>query len=86
MKKLIAVLCFMFAVSPLALAQDKAKAAEKMAAPAAEKSAKKKAPKKEPSEKQKAQQQKMKDCTKQAGDKKLKGDERKKFMSGCMKG
>ena len=42
--------------------------------------------KKEPSEKQKAQQQKMKDCNKQAADKKLKGDERKKFVSSCLKG
>ncbi len=87
MKKLIAALCFVFAVSPLALAQDKAKDTEKKAAPAAEKSVKKEAPKKkEPTEKQKAQQQKMKDCSKQASEKKLKGDERKKFMSTCMKG
>ena len=42
--------------------------------------------KKEPSEKQKAQQNKMKDCNKQAGDKKMKGDERKGFMSSCLKG
>ena len=40
--------------------------------------------KKEPSEKQKAQQSKMKDCNKQAEGKK--GDDRKKFMSGCLKG
>ncbi len=44
------------------------------------------AEKKAPSEAQKAQQQKMKDCNKQAGDKKLKGDERKQFMSACLKG
>lgn len=81
MKKLIAALCFMMAASPVALAQDKAKDAGKKAPPAVEKSAKK-----EPSEKQKAQQEKMKACSKDAGDKKLKGDERKKFMSGCMKG
>ena len=31
-----------------------------------------------------AQQDKMKECNKQAGDKK--GDERKKFMSECLKG
>ena len=99
----------MFAVSPCALAQDKAKDAEKKAAPAkaapAKAEAKKVAPakadekkaapakaekkakaKKEPTEKQKAQQKKMKDCSKDASDKKLKGDERKKFMSTCMKG
>jgi len=89
MKKLIAALCFMFALSPLALAQDKARDAEKKAATASEKSAKSEAKskaKKEPSEKQKAQQEKMKTCNKQAGEKKLKGDERKKFVSGCMKG
>jgi hypothetical protein len=31
-----------------------------------------------------AQQEKMTACNKEAGDKKLKGDERKKFMSTCM--
>ena len=81
MKKLIAVICFMLATSPLALAQDKGKSDAKQAAPAVEKSAK---AKKEPSEKQKAQQERMKSCSKEASDKKLKGDERKKFMSGCM--
>jgi hypothetical protein len=40
--------------------------------------------KKEPSEKQKAQQERMKDCNGKASDKK--GDERKKFMSSCLKG
>jgi hypothetical protein len=34
----------------------------------------------------KAQQEKMKACNKDAGDKKLKGEERKKFMSECLKG
>lgn len=42
--------------------------------------------KKEQSEKQKAQQSRMKDCNKQAADKKMKGDERKGFMSNCLKG
>ena len=32
-----------------------------------------------------AQQQRMADCNKQASAKKLKGDERKDFMSGCLK-
>lgn len=32
-----------------------------------------------------AQQDKMKSCNKEAGEKKLKGDERKKFMSECLK-
>jgi len=41
---------------------------------------------KEPSAAQQAQQQKMKDCNKQASDKQLKGDDRKKFMSECLSG
>ncbi|MFY9317617.1 MAG: PsiF family protein [Burkholderiales bacterium] len=40
--------------------------------------------KKEPSEAQKAQQQRMADCNKKAEGKK--GDDRQKFMSGCLKG
>lgn len=32
-----------------------------------------------------AQQQKMGTCNKEAGDKKLAGDDRKKFMSDCLK-
>jgi hypothetical protein len=74
MKKLIAAVCFMFALSPLAHAQDK----DKKAAPVAEKMTK------EPTEKQKAQQERMKSCNDKATDKK--GDERKKFMSSCLKG
>ena len=31
------------------------------------------------------QQEKMAACNKEAGDKQLKGDERKKFMSTCLK-
>lgn len=31
-----------------------------------------------------AQQNKMKSCNKEAGEKNLKGDERKKFMSTCL--
>ena len=81
MKQLVTAICLMFALSPLALAQDKSKTDEKKAAPAA---AEKKM-KKEPSEKQKAQQEKMKSCSKDASSQKLKGDERKKFMSNCMK-
>jgi hypothetical protein len=40
--------------------------------------------KKPPSEAQKKQQERMAACNKQAGDKK--GEDRKKFMSGCLKG
>jgi hypothetical protein len=47
-------------------------------------STKKEAPK-EPTAKQKAQQERMKACNEQASDKKLKGDDRKKFMSSCLK-
>ena len=44
----------------------------------------KKDAKKAPSPAQKAQQERMKDCNEKAADKK--GDERKKFMSSCLKG
>ncbi|AKP34797.1 PsiF family protein [Yersinia aleksiciae] len=40
---------------------------------------------KTPSPAQAAQQQKMTDCNKQAATKSLKGDERKTFMSQCLK-
>lgn len=39
---------------------------------------------KEPSAAQKAQQEKMKACNAQAGEKGFKGDERKQFMSTCL--
>ena len=42
--------------------------------------------KKAPSPAQKAQQEKMKACNAEAGEKKITGDERKKFMSGCLGG
>ena len=45
-----------------------------------------KAAKKEPTEAQKKQQQRMADCNKQAGAKKMEGDARKKFMSSCLSG
>ena len=81
MKSIVLAVLVVLATAPLALAQDKSKDDAKKVAPVAEKSAK---AKKEPTEKQKAQQEKMKSCSKDASDKKLKGDERKKFMSGCM--
>ena len=71
MKKLIAAMCcLMLAGSPLALAQDKGKTE----------------PKKEPTAAQKQQQERMKSCNATAGDKKLEGDARKKFMSTCLSG
>jgi psiF repeat len=42
--------------------------------------------KKAPSPAQQAQQEKMKTCNADAGKKELKGDERKQFMSDCLKG
>jgi hypothetical protein len=66
-----ALVAGLFCVS-VAQAQDK-KPADKSAPPAAEK-------------KMGAQQSKMGDCNKEAKEKKLSGDERKKFMSGCLKG
>jgi hypothetical protein len=46
----------------------------------------KKEAKKEPTAAQKRQQERMKDCNEQASAKKMDGDERKKFMSTCLKG
>jgi hypothetical protein len=46
----------------------------------------KKEAKQEPTAAQKKQQARMKDCNEQAGAKKMEGDERKKFMSACLKG
>ena len=88
MIKMISALCFMFALSPLAYAQDKAKTDDKKAAPAAEKKAAPSAEKakKEPTAKQKAQQERMKGCNAKAKADDKKGDERKKFMSSCLKG
>ena len=72
MSKLMAALVAgLFCVS-VAQAQEK-KPADKSAPPAAEK-------------KMGAQQSKMGDCNKEAKEKKLSGDERKKFMSACLKG
>jgi hypothetical protein len=42
--------------------------------------------KKEPTAAQKKQQERMRDCNEQAGAKKMEGEERKKFMSSCLKG
>jgi len=82
MKKLIAALCFIALAAPGAYAQEKSKSAEtKAPPPAAEKKAEK-----APSEAQKKQQERMTNCNKQAGDKKLAGDQRKSFMSSCLKG
>ncbi len=72
MSKLMAALVAGLLCVSAAQAQDK-KPAEKSAAPAA---AKKVSP----------QQSKMRVCSKEAKGKKLKGEERKKFMSACLKG
>lgn len=78
MRHLLAAVCFVLAAAP-ALAQDTAKDSGKKAAVATEKSAKK-----EPTAKQKAQHDRMRSCSKEAKDKSMKGDERKKFMSECL--
>jgi uncharacterized protein HemX len=77
MSKLLALIvaALFAAASVTALAQEK-----KTEKPKAEKSVKK-----EPTAAQKKQQERMKECNMQADDKKLKGDDRKKFMSGCLK-
>ena len=81
MNKLILATAASLLAANLALAQTAAPAATEKkpaaAAPAAEKRA--------PSEKQLRQQERMKACNKDAGDKQLKGAERKKFMSECLK-
>ena len=86
MKKLLSmIVAAMFAAASVtAIAQEKK--AEKKAAKA-EKSmeTKKDTPKKEPSAAQKKQQERMKECNAQADDRKMKGDDRKKFMSSCLK-
>lgn len=74
MKPLIAaVLCAVFALSPAFAAEQ---GAAQKGAPAVEKKA--------PSEAQKKQQERMRDCNAKAEGKA--GDDRKKFMSGCLKG
>jgi hypothetical protein len=62
----------------------KNKSDDKKSAAVSDKSAKTGDMKKEPTAKQKAQQERMKDCSTRAGDRK--GDARKKFMSSCLKG
>lgn len=78
MKSLMSVIvaALFAAASVNAIAQDK-----KSDKPKAEKST----AKKEPSAAQKRQQERMKECNAQADEKKLKGDERKKHMSSCLK-
>lgn len=85
MKSLItAVCCTLFtmaaahAADPQGEAKKGAPAAEKKAANATDKAAK------EPTEAQKKQQARMKDCSTRAEGKS--GEERKQFMSSCLKG
>jgi len=83
MKSLMSVIvAALFAVASVnAIAQEK-----KADKPAADKAkTEKSTAKKEPSAAQKRQQERMKECNSQADDKKLKGDDRKKFMSSCLK-
>lgn len=79
MKYLVAAICLAFAATG-AFAQDKKDAKKDSAKSEAKKDEKK------PSAAQKEQRDKMKACNKQASDKKMKGEERQKFMSGCLKG
>ena len=81
MNKLLSVIvaALFAAASVTAMAQDK-----KGDKPKAEKSMKD-SPKKEMTEAQKKQQARMKECSAQANERKLKGDERKKHMSACLK-
>jgi hypothetical protein len=83
MSKLVSlIVAALFAVASMtAIAQEKK--ADKPTAKT-EKSMKD-APKKEQTAAQKKQQERMKECNAQAADKGLKGDDRKKFMSSCLK-
>lgn len=83
MKNLIAGLCLMVAMSPLALAQQETGAG---GADTAVKSEKRVKAKKPPTPKQLAHQQRMKDCSRKASDQKLKGADRRQFMKVCLKG
>ena len=83
MKQFITVLvaALFAAASVTAIAQQKAEKAEKT-----EKSmSKKDAPKKEQTAAQKRQQERRMACNDQASERKLQGDERKKFVSSCLK-
>jgi uncharacterized protein HemX len=81
MSKLVSLIvaALFAAASVTAIAQEK-----KSEKPKAEKSMKD-SPKKEPTAAQKKQQERRKECTAKANDQKLKGDDRKKFMSSCLK-
>jgi psiF repeat-containing protein len=81
MHKLLSVIvaALFAAASVTAIAQDK------KADKAKTEKSMKDTPKKEPTAAQKKQQERMKECNAQAEDKKLKGDDRKKFMSSCLK-
>jgi hypothetical protein len=81
MRNLIAGLCLMLAMSPLALAQEKATGGGEPV-----KSEKRVKAKKPLTAKQLAHQQKMKDCSRKAADQKLKGPDRREFMKTCLKG
>ena len=73
MKRLFTVLlCAMVVAASFACGEDKGKASKQAQAKA-------------PTQAQK-KQERMSACNKQAGEKKLKGDARKKFMSACLKG
>jgi len=82
MKNLIAGLCLVLAMSPLALAQQKGTGGGKAAVTAE----KRVSTKKPLTEKQVAQRQKMKDCSRKAARQKLKGDDRRQFIKTCLKG
>ena len=72
MKRLFTVLlCTIVVAASFACGEDKGKASKQVLA-------------KSPT--QKKQQERVSACNKQAGDKKLKGDARKKFMSACLEG
>ena len=93
MRGLTAVLfCIMLAIAPVACGQDKGKATTGKKATtlaqskeSTQKKASPKAQKKATTLAQKKQQDRTGDCNKQANLKNMKGEERKTFMSKCLK-
>ena len=93
MKRLSAALfCIVLAIAPVACGQDKGKATtEKKATTQAQskepkqKKASTKAQKKATTLAQKKQHDRMGDCNKQANLKNMKGEDRKTFMSKCLR-
>jgi hypothetical protein len=82
----LAILVFSTGLAYGAVESEKKEPSPTVAGQESKRPAAAKSEKKEPSPAQQAQREKMKACNAEAGQKELKGEERKKFMSGCLKG